>query len=415
MAIVNTYAEINDRRRRYSGRDVAKARTNDDLRLMARRQLPNFLYEYIEGGAEEEWALRNNRAAFYRHPFLPHALRDVSKRSTAHAILAKPATMPVIIAPTGFCGFFWPSGDKMLAQAAAAFGIPMAQSTVSMARASEIAAVPGLRHWYQLYAWGSHDVQHALIDRAEAAGSEALVLTVDGPISGNREWDQRNYAAPDRPSLRTILDMVAHPSWGLRLLAQRRMPNFENFVDFVGIPNPSIFEVSKWIGRNQNPALCWDDVRRIRARWPRTLIVKGVLRPQEALRAAELGVDGVVLSNHGGRQAEPCMSSLEMLPAVRAAVGRRIAIFIDGGVRRGTDIAIAMCLGADAVLTGRATLYGLAAGGEPGVRRALEILQTELDRTLALIGVTEITALGPDLLAPITCCRPHTSVQERHQ
>ena len=401
MPVVNRFQDINPRRRRYAGRDVAKARTIDDLRFMACKRLPNFLYEYIEGGAEEEWTLRNNRAAFYRYRFLPHALRDVSKRSTEHPIFAQPSALPLAIAPTGFAGFFWPEGDTMLARAAAAAGVPMVQSTVSNARVSEVAATPGLRHWAQFYAWGGLGVQHALLDRAEKAGSEALVVTVDGPLSGNREWDQRSYAAPDQPTLATLLESARHPAWWLRMLASRRMPNFENLVDLIGETNPSIFLVSKWINNNQNPALCWQDLERLRARWPRKLVIKGLLRPEDAVRAADLGADAVVLSNHGGRQAEPAASPLEMLPLVRAAVGDRLSLFLDSGVRRGSDIAIALALGADAVLVGRATLYGLAAGGEPGVRRALEILRTEFDRVLALVGVTSSSELDRNILLPL--------------
>ncbi|MDE2200180.1 MAG: alpha-hydroxy-acid oxidizing protein [Rhodospirillales bacterium] len=400
MSIVNRFEEVNPRRRRYCGRDVGKAKTIDDLRHMARRRLPNFLYEYIEGGAEEEWTLRNNRAAFYRYRFLPHALRDVSQRTTEHPIFNRISAQPLAIAPTGFAGFFWPDGDVMLAKAAVAAGVPMAQSTVSNARMRDVAAIPGLRHWAQFYVWGGPDVQNALLDRAECAGSEALVVTVDGPISGNREWDQRSYAAPDRPSAATLIEATRHPRWWLPMLARRRLPNFENLVDLIGEADPNIFAVSKWINANQNPALCWRDLERIRARWPRKLVIKGLLRTEDAVRAADLGADAIVLSNHGGRQAEPAVSPLEILPGVRAAVGDRLSLFLDSGVRRGSDIAIALALGADAVLVGRATLYGLAAGGEPGVRRALEILRTEFDRALALIGVTRAAELDRDILLP---------------
>ncbi len=400
MAIVNRFEEVNPRRRRYGGRDVGKARTIDDLRCMARRRLPNFLYEYIEGGAEDEWTLRNNRAAFHRYRFLPHALRDVSRRTTEHPIFGRPSALPLVIAPTGFAGFFWPDGDMMLAKAAAAAGVPMAQSTVSNARVRDVAAVAGLRHWAQFYAWGGLEVQDALLDRAAAAGSEALVVTVDGPLSGNREWDQRSYAAPDRPSAATLFEAAWHPRWWLRMLARRRLPNFENLVDLIGATNPDIFAVSKWIGANQNPALCWRDLERIRARWPRRLVIKGLLRAEDALRAAGLGADAIVLSNHGGRQAEPAASPLETLPDVRAAVGDRLSLFLDSGVRRGSDIAMALALGADGVLVGRATLYGLAAGGEAGVGRALEILRTEFDRVLALVGATRPAELDRNLLLP---------------
>jgi (S)-mandelate dehydrogenase len=400
MSVTNRFDEINPRRRRYLGRDVSKARTVDDLRYMAQRQLPNFLFEYIEGGAEEEWTLRNNRAAFYRYRFLPYTLKDVSKRSTARSIFGKEATMPVVITPTGFAGFFWPDGDMMLAAGAAAAGIPMTQSTVSNAMASRVAATPGLRHWYQLYVWGGPEVHETLIERAVANGSEALVVTVDGPLSGNREWDQRNYAAPDRPSLSSLIDILMHPGWSARMLRHGRMPNFENLADLIGEREPNIFKVSKWVGANQNAGLVWADIERVRRLWPGKLVLKGILRPEDALRAADKGVDGIVISNHGGRQSEPAVTPLEMLPLIRAAVGDRLTLFIDSGYRRGSDIAMALALGADAVFIGRATLYGLAAGGEKGVRRGLEILRSELDRTLALVGVALVGELDRDLLIP---------------
>ena len=288
----------------------------------------------------------------------------------------------------------------MLAAAAAEAGIPFAQSTVSMAKASRIAATKGLRHWYQLYAWGGPEVHEALIERANSCGCEALVITVDGAVSGNREWDQRNYAAPDRLSLRSWLDFARHPAWVMRMLRHGRMPNFENLVDLIGKADPSIFAVSQWMRANQNPALSWSDVERARRLWPGKLILKGLLRPDDALKAADLGVDGVVISNHGGRQAEPAVSSLEMLPSMRAAVGKQMTLFADGGFRRGSDIAVALALGADAVLVGRATLYGLAAGGAQGVARAVEILRTELDRCLALIGLSSVDELNREVLWP---------------
>lgn len=401
MALTNHYQEINARRRRYSGSNVAKARSIDDLRGMAKKQLPNFLYEYIEGGAEEEWTLRNNRAVFQQYRFLPYALRDVSRRKLERRIFGKPATMPVVITPTGFAGFFWPEGDLMLARAAAAAGIPMTQSTVSMMKAAKLTATPNLRHWYQLYIWGGPEVHETLIERAIANGSEALVITVDGPLSGNREWDQRNYARPDRLTLRSMLNILTRPGWSMRMLRHGKMPNFENLADLIGESNPDIYRVSNWINANQNAALSWADIERVRTLWPGKLVLKGILRPEDACKAVDKGVDGIVISNHGGRQMDPAVAPLEMLPSIRAAVGNQLTLFADSGYRRGADIATALALGADAVFVGRATLYGLAAGGQPGVERAIEILRSELDRTLALIGVTDVDELTPEVLRPV--------------
>ncbi|MFV0300153.1 MAG: alpha-hydroxy acid oxidase [Paracoccus sp. (in: a-proteobacteria)] len=373
---------------------------------MAQKRLPNFLYEYIEGGAETEWTLRNNRDVFRCYSFLPRVLRDVSQRDVSCKIFGKAASMPVVISPTGFAGFFWPRGDLHLAQAAADFGIPMTQSTVSMTRADRVAATPGLRHWYQLYIWGGPEVHEALIARAIENGSEALVVTVDGPLSGNREWDQRNYRGPDKLSLRSMIDIMRHPQWALGMARERRLPNFENLSDLIGLKNPDIYQVSKWIGAHQNAAMTWADIDRIRKLWPGKLVLKGILRPEEARRAFDGGVDGIVVSNHGGRQMDPSVSPLEMLPEIRKAVGDEATLFVDSGYRRGSDIAMALALGVNAVFVGRATLYGLSSAGAAGVARALQILHSELDRNLALIGETSVANLTLDNLRKSTDAFP---------
>lgn len=413
MTITNPFAEVNPARRRSSS--VRSARTIDDLRDQAKRQLPNFLYEYLEGGAEDEWTLRNNRNAFYQYRFLPRMLQDVSKRSLEQSIFGKKSSLPLIIAPTGFAGFFWPDGDIRLAEAAAAAGIPMTQSTVSMSSIKDVAATPSLRHWFQLYWWGGQEVRETLIDRAICSGSEVLVLTTDGPVGGNREWDQRNYRAPNKLSLRSMANVLAHPGWALRMAQRGRIPNFENLIEFGGDDNANIFKVSEWIAKNQLASLSWADVRWVRDRWPGKLVLKGVLRSEEAVRAVDMGVDGIVISNHGGRQAEPAVSSLEMLPEIRAAVGKELTLILDSGIRRGSDIAMAIALGADAVMTGRATLYGLSAGGLRGVSRAIEILGSELDRTLALNGLSSLLELQPSSLRPfepITSVRTHSKPRQ---
>jgi (S)-mandelate dehydrogenase len=317
--------------------------------------------------------------------------------------------LPLVIAPVGGNGLLWPAGDLELAKAAAAAGIPMAQSTVSMTDMSEVAGTGGLRHWFQIYAFDGERVYKRLIERAVAAGSEALVITVDGAVTGNREWDQRSYTAPHRLSWRSRLDALLHPDWLIRTILIPGMPNLENLVEFVDRKDPTMSDVRRWIQKN-DPRITWKTVARMRELWPRKLLLKGILRTDDVLRAIDAGVDGVVLSNHGGRQLEPTISPLEILRDARRAAGEEFTIVIDSGFRRGSDVAVALALGADAVMLGRAALYGLAAGGQIGASKALDILRSELDRVLALIGVSTVRALAPDALAGgrFTQFRPST-------
>jgi (S)-mandelate dehydrogenase len=391
------FKSINPGRRRPSSLDRAK--TIADLRELARARLPNFSFEYLEGGAEDESTMRRNRDVFKEFPFSPRMGVDVSSRDLSTTIFGQQVGMPIVIAPTGGNGLLWPQGDRVLAEAAAEFKIPMGQSTVSMMRIQDVASVPGLRHWFQLYPFGGERVYEPLIERALVAGSEALIITTDGPISGNREWDSRSYVRPHQLSLRSKLEILRHPDWLFRNILLPGTPNFENIKEFVeGHDKPGIPEVGNWLGCN-GPKVTWDLIRKVRAMWPRKLVLKGLLRVDDVLTAADIGVDGVVLSNHGGRQCEPTISPLEILQDARQAVGKDFTLLIDSGFRRGTEVATALALGANAVLVGRAPLYGLAAGGKKGVTAALNILRTEFDRTLALIGVPSARDLSLDALA----------------
>lgn len=381
----------------YTGENLARARTIEDLRRMAHRRLPAFAVEYLEGGAEEEATLRRNFAALASWRLLPKALVDVSSRNQGVSLFGRATPMPVAIAPTGLNGLFWRGADVLLARAAAQAGVPFIQSTMSNDRMEEVAAVPNLRHWWQLYVFGPHEIREALIARAERAGCEALVVTVDAQFYGDREWEQRRFAHPGRLTIGSVLDAALHPHWILTTLSGG-MPSFANDIDYIPEDRRGFFDSAFWIRANMDHSLDWTEIARLRALWPRKFLVKGVLDPADVERAGEAGADGVVLSNHGGRQLDWTVSGLDMLPEARRRVGDRMTLIVDGGVRRGTDVLKCLALGADAVLLGRATLYGLAAAGQKGVERAIDIFREEIDRDLGLLGAASVTDLRPDYI-----------------
>lgn len=366
-----------------------------DLRAIAKRRLPRFVFDYVDGGAEDERTLAGNREAFTRLRFRPRTLVDVSKRDLGGTILGAPAKLPVIVGPTGLNGLCWRDGDMELAKAASGAGVPFAMSTVSMSLVEDVAREAPGRLWLQSYVFAERRITNAILDRALAAGFECAVLTSDFPVAGKRERDLRTGLLPKQAfTLATKLDILLHPRW-LATVATRR-PRFVNVERELGAGQ----DVNAFVGHGMfDPAFNWDDVKRFRDRWPRKLLLKGVLRADDAERALAAGVDGLVISNHGGRQLDGAISGIEALPEIARAVGGRVALLVDGGVRRGSDIAKAVALGAEGVLLGRAPVYGLAAGGSEGVSRALDILADELDRTLALTGCTGIAALSPDLIA----------------
>jgi (S)-mandelate dehydrogenase len=367
----------------------------EDLRAIAKRRLPRFVFAYVDGGAEDERTLAGNREAFARLRFRPRTLVDVSKRSVAARLLGAPSALPVVVGPTGLNGLCWRDGDLALAHAASKAGVPFAMSTVSMSLVEDIARQAPGRLWLQAYVFAERRITESILGRARDAGFECAILTSDFPVTGKRERDLRTGLLPaQRFTLATKLDALAHPRW-LAAVATRR-PRFVNIEREL----PPGSDVNAFVGHSMfDPSFCWDDVKRFRDRWPRKLLLKGVLRVDDAERALAAGVDGLVLSNHGGRQLDGAISALDALPEVARAVAGRASILVDGGVRRGSDIAKAVALGAEGVLLGRAPVYGLAAGGEAGVARALAILADELDRTLALTGCTSVAALSPDLVA----------------
>ncbi len=383
-------------RRLYDGPDLQRARTIEDLRAMAHRRLPSLALEYLEGGAEEEATLVRNLEALSSLYLVHDSLIDVADREISTSLFERQLKLPVVIAPTGLNGLFWPKAEIELAWAAAAAGIPYVQSTMSNDSMEEVARrVPHARRWWQLYVFGPPAVAAQLIKRALDVGCEALVVTVDADIYGNREWDRRNWARrPEMPNAGSVLDAIAHPRWLSSTILSRGMPRFENVLEYLPPDKRGFFDSAFWIRSQMDQRLSWDTIKRFRDIWPRRLVIKGLLSAADVARAAEIGADAVVLSNHGGRQLDWAVSGLDVLPEARAVVGRKMAILVDGGIRRGTDIIKAVALGADAVLLGRATLYGLAAGGRAGVLRALDILEEELRRDLGLMCVRAVGDLG---------------------
>ncbi len=386
------------KRRPFSGGSLARALNIADLRAVARRRVPHFVFEYVEGGAEDEATLRCNRSAFESLQLIPQTLVDTSSRNPRTEILGRPAAAPLIIGPTGLNGMLHADGDIGLARAAARLGIPFTLSTMSTTRLEDVAKQAGGRLWMQLYVMKNRAVAEDIMSRAAAAGYEALVFTTDANVFGSREWDRRSYVQPGKPTLPMKLDALLHPEWLSTVLLRNGIPRFRNIESFLPPGAASAVGGSTVIPKLFEATITWDDITWIRRLWPRKVLIKGVLSVADAERAAALGCDGIVLTNHGGRQLDYCVSGMDVLPEIAAAVGKRLSIFVDGGFRRGTDVIKAIALGAHGVMTGRATLYGLAANGERGVERALEILTTEMDRAMGQLGCNSIADLGPHLV-----------------
>ena len=374
-----------------------KAYSIEDLRRQARRRLPRAVFDFIDGGAEDENTLRDNRAAFSRLRLAPKVLRDVSQIDTGTTILGAPSRLPIAVAPTGVVGFGWRGGDIAIARAAAACGIPYCLSTSATATIERIAdAAPG-RLWFQAYFFLDREFTFGLIERARKAGYEALMVTADLPVGGKRERDYRNdFSVPFRFTPKNVLDFASRPAWALDMLLNG-IPAMENLAGLAE-PGADAAKLASSVGRNHDAALDWEVLKRVRDRWPGKLLVKGVSRADDAERAVAAGCDGVIVSNHGGRQLDGTVASLDALPDVVRAVGGKASVLMDGGIRRGVDVVKALACGAQAVLVGRATLYGVCAAGEPGAMRALEILNDELVRAMQLCGARNVSEIGPELI-----------------
>ena len=370
----------------------------EDLRVLAKRRLPRAIFDFFDGGAEDEVTLRENRAAFERVRLLPRVLVDVSKIQTTVDLLGKPSALPLAIAPTGGISAGRAGAELILARAAKAWGVPFTMATPSAFSIERVAQEVGGRLWFQLYAVRDQEFRKRLVERAKNSGYEAILVTVDLPVSGKRERDPRNgFHTPYSPNWRNSRDVIFKPAWALEML-RHGLPGMANLEGYK-FSTPAGTDIVTAVGREMDAGLDWEYIKRLRELWPGKLLLKGVERPDDAERAAAAGCDGVVVSNHGGRQLDGAAPTLEALPEISKAVGSKIAVLLDGGVRRGVDILKARALGAQAVLTGRATLFGAMAGGEPGARRALEILSTELVRAMQLCGTRSVAEIGPDLLS----------------
>jgi len=385
------------RRRLSRNRDIEQALNIADLREIARRRVPGFVFEYVEGGAEDEVTLRGNREALETLRFVPQTLVHTADRHHRATLFGSESAAPFLIAPTGANGMLHPDADLCLARAAARLGVPFCLSTVSTMRLEDIATGAGGRLWMQLYVLRNRAIAEDIMRRADHAGYEALVFTTDANVFGSREWDRRNYRAPGKPNLRALLDALRHPRWLYQVMYRNGKPRLRNLESFLP-PGTTAVGASTILPPMFSPTITWDDIAWIRDFWPRKLLIKGVLSVSDAQRAAAVGCDGIFLSNHGGRQLDSCIAPIDVLPEIAAAVGSRMTIIVDSGFRRGTDIVKALALGANAVGIGRATLYGLIAAGAPGIDRAMRILTSETDRALGQLGCRSISDLGPQLL-----------------
>lgn len=379
---------------------IEKIVTIDDLREAARQRLPRLAFDFIDGGVEAELCLARNRNAFADYRLLPRYFVDVSRRSQRATLFGRTYDSPFGICPTGLAGLWRPHADELLAQAAAAANIPFALSCASNSTLEGALDRAPHNMWFQIYSTRDRDLGRRLVEHAAERGIETLVLTADVPIAPKRERNVRNgFTRPLRFKLSTVIDGLSRPGWLAGYLraggGTPMMPNWQRYAKAGATPD----EVADFFA-GQTPASeqTWVDLENYRKLWPGKLVLKGILHPEDAVRATDIGVDGIIVSNHGGRQLDMAPSPIEVLPLIRAAVGEKQTLMIDSGVRRGSDILIALCLGAQFVFIGRPTLYGVAAYGLPGAAKAIAILRNEIDLNLAQLGRASLAALGPHCL-----------------
>lgn len=378
-----------------------KALAVSDLRAMAKANLPRGIFEYVARGTDEDIALRGNAAAFDALAFQPRVARDVSAVSTACDLFGRASAMPLAVAPTGFASLMWRDGEIASARAAEKAGIPFALSTGSITPMEKIREVSNGALWLQLYVWPQRTMTYELVERAHRAGFEALIVTVDTPVAPFRPYNLRNgFSIPFKVQPRNALDIARHPKWLLDVVFRRWLKQgpmvAENYPEALRTP------VNKAAVGKFNLPFCadlvWDDIREIRRRWSGPLIVKGIMHPDDAEAAVNAGADGIVVSNHGGRNLDTVAASLRVLPRIANRVGARATVLLDSGVTRGGDIAKARALGAHAVLIGKAFLFGVGAAGEAGAYRTCEILKEELERTMIFAGAGSLDDLVPELI-----------------
>jgi len=369
----------------------------EDLRELSRKRIARAIFDYVDRGSYTESTLRANRADLELLTLRQRVGIDVDRRSTRGTMLGEEVAMPVGLAPVGLTGLNWADGEILAARAAQRFGVPFTLSTMSICSIEDVAGGVDKPFWFQLYVMRDRGFAASLIERAKAAGCSALVLTLDLQIQGQRHRDLKNgLAVPPTLTLATALDIMMKPAWALNVLRGKRK-SFGNLEGRIPEAN-SLTTLSQWIAGQFDPTLSWKDVEWVKNLWGGKLVLKGVLDAEDAKIAAQSGADAIVVSNHGGRQLDGTMSSIRALPEVVDAVGERIEVWLDGGIRGGQDVLKALALGAHATLIGRAFAYGLGAMGEAGVTRALEIIQRELDVTMALCGLRDVRQANRSIL-----------------
>ncbi len=377
--------------------DLSKITCIEDLRVIAKRRVPRMFYDYCDSGSYTQSTYRANEADFQSIKLRQRVAVNMTGRSTRSTLVGQPVAMPVAIAPTGLTGMQHADGEILAARAAKAFGIPFTLSTMSICSIEDVAQHAGPGFWFQLYVMRDRDYIERLIDRAKAAGCTALQLTLDLQILGQRHKDIKNgLSTPPKPTLANLINLATKPRWCLGMLGTSRR-SFGNIVGHAkGVGDLS--SLSSWTAEQFDPELNWGDVEWIKKRWGGKLILKGIMDAEDARLAVDSGADALIVSNHGGRQLDGAPSSIHALPAIAAAVGQEIEVWMDGGIRSGQDVLKARALGAHGTMIGRSFLYGLGAFGQAGVTRALEIIQKELDVTMAFCGRTQIDQVDQSIL-----------------
>lgn len=371
----------------------------DDLKRMARRRLPKIMFDFIEGGVEDEVGLRTNANAFRDLRMVPRYYVDTSKREQRSTLFGHSYASPFGIAPTGMAGAFRRDAELFLAQTAGDADIPYLMSGAANASMEQAVKLAGKNLWYQIYGARDRAVAADLVKRAIDCGLTTIAVTCDVPVSSNRERNRRNgFVRPLRMTLPTILEAMLHPAWVMNYLRHGGLPMLGNWQPYAPAGSTPDQVADMFAQQTPDASQTWRDLEAIRNAWPGKLLLKGVMHPEDARIATSMGVDGLIVSNHGARQLDMMPSPLDVLPMIRNAVGPDVPLLLDSGVRRGSDIVAALCLGADFVLTGRATLYGATAGGLEGVKKAVSILQREIDLTLGQLGAVNLDALGPRFL-----------------
>jgi (S)-mandelate dehydrogenase len=371
----------------------------EDLRQGAKRRLPHGIFGFIDGGAEDGIAVQNNRDAYNALKIKNRVLVDVSKRTTETEIFGKKIAMPYGISPTGAAGLVYYGGEIGLAKAAAKMGVPCTVATNALLPMEEIADAAGGNLWFQLYMWADKEMSMKFLERVKNAGFDTLIVTVDGPVGPNREYNKKNgFATPLKYTPKLLAQLVAKPGWCYRVLLKQYVNRGafkkENYPEEI---ERRVLSASEETTVVKTDSQCWEDIRKIRDMWKGNLLIKGLQSAEDAVLAADEGLDGVIMSNHGGRYVDCAPAPLQVVAETRAAIGDRIALIIDSGARRGSDIVKALACGADMVMSGRPTLFGAAAANEPGAYRALEIFQTEMDRVMAQLGLNTVDEIGPQI------------------